>query len=205
MYDVCFFERAKTESFAYEGVTMKICVFCSAQDVPENYKKAAHALGTLLGKNGHDLVWGGTDRGLMHEVAAGVREGGGKLIAVSTELVKHKIHKSPDEAVITKSLGERKAVMLERADVLIALVGGIGTLDEITEVIELRRHSTHDKLVIVLDTDGFYDGFQAQLQRMDAEGFFLDMDKREVEGLENLVFFAKAPEEAVRYIEEHAS
>ena len=182
---------------------MNICVFCSAQDVSEEYTEAAECFGRLLGERGHTLVWGGSDRGLMRAVARGVKDSGGKLIAISMELVKHKVHKNADETIIAKTLGERKALMLERSDAVIALPGGMGTLDEITEILALKRHGVHDKIALVLNTANFYGGLKTQLETMDHAGFFANLDNDVVEGLSRIVEFADTPEDAMRYIEAH--
>lgn len=73
--------------------------------------------------------------------------------------------------VFTKDLGERKAMLLERSDALVVMVGGLGTLDEATEILELRKHGRHTKRVVLLDTAGFYDGLVTQLRRMEHDGF----------------------------------
>jgi predicted Rossmann-fold nucleotide-binding protein len=74
--------------------------------------------------------------------------------------------------IVAKSLGERKAIILERADAIVTLAGGLGTLDELTEVLELKRENLHDKPLLVLNTDGFYDGLQHQLERIANEKLF---------------------------------
>ena len=73
--------------------------------------------------------------------------------------------------VVTASLAERKAMLLERADAFVVMVGGTGTLDEATEILELKKHGLHAKPVVLLNTAGYYDGLHQQLARMDAEGF----------------------------------
>ncbi len=73
--------------------------------------------------------------------------------------------------MVTKDLAARKALLLARADAIVVLAGGPGTLDEATEVLELRKHGLHDKPVVLLNTAGFYDGLIIQLRRMDEEGF----------------------------------
>jgi uncharacterized protein (TIGR00730 family) len=129
----------------------------------------------------------------MNTVAATFREHGGKIYGYSLKVFEHETHKSADEMVIFKELGSRKAAMLDRSDVVITLPGGIGTLDEVTEVVELRKQKHHDKPIIVLDTDGFYDGFKAQLKRISEEGFLPTK-------LEDLIVFVQTPAEALEYL-----
>jgi len=73
--------------------------------------------------------------------------------------------------VIAKDLAERKALLLARSDAVVVMVGGLGTLDEATEILELRKHGLLDKPVALLNTVGFYDGVILQLRRMEDEGF----------------------------------
>lgn len=149
-----------------------------------------------MAESGHTLVWGGTNTGLMEVMASGVQEGGGRIVGVSLELWKHSNHPSADEMVIARSLGERKAIMLERSDALAMLAGGIGTLDEVTEVIELKRQGHHSKPLVILNTGGFYDGLCHQLERMETEGF--------LEGrVADLVHFCDEPDDALTYLERH--
>ena len=149
---------------------MNICVICSANNLPETYTQPAIELATLLAHSGHTLVWGGSNRGLMKVVADTAQAAGGKLIGVSVELFKQHAHTQADELIITKDLAERKATMLKRADAIVVLAGGLGTLDELTEIIELKREGEHTKPILVLNTNGFYDGLKLQLERIDTEG-----------------------------------
>ncbi|MCR4280771.1 MAG: LOG family protein, partial [Candidatus Kaiserbacteria bacterium] len=86
---------------------------------------------------------------------------------------------------------------------VIALAGGIGTLDEITEMLALKRHGDHHKPIVFLNTDGFYSGMKTQLETMDKEGFFKNLDGDVVEG--SLAYFANTPEDAMRYITDHGN
>lgn len=150
---------------------LNICVFCSAADLDEVYTAAAREFAELIGKRGHTLVWGGSDVGLMKVMADGVQGAGGRLVGISVEFLQHKARADADEMIVTASLAERKALLLERADAVVVLVGGTGTLDEATDIVELKKHGMHGKPVVVLNTAGFYDGLRQQMARMDAEGF----------------------------------
>lgn len=153
------------------AATFHVCVFCSAAELDERYTVPAREFAEQLGKRGHALVWGGSDVGLMREVADGVQRAGGRLVGISVEFLHHKARATADEMVVAADLAERKALLLARADALVVLAGGTGTLDEATEVLELRKHGLHDKPIGILNTAGFYDGLRTQLERMDAEGF----------------------------------
>jgi uncharacterized protein (TIGR00730 family) len=150
---------------------MNICVFCGSKDVAPVYREAAHRLGALMGSHGHSLVWGGSNVGLMRDVADAVQNAGGKLYGVSVENFKTSGRENADEMEIAVDLATRKGRLMERADAFVALVGGSGTLDEITDMIEQRKYGKHDKPVVVLNTNGFYDGFKQLIAQMDRDGF----------------------------------
>jgi uncharacterized protein (TIGR00730 family) len=183
---------------------MNICVFCSANDLEEKYTTPAKELAQLLAQASHHLVWGGSNYGLMRIMADGMQQGGSKLVGISMELFKANIHPTADEMVITQTLGERKAILLERADLVLVLAGGLGTLDEATEVLELRKQGWHDKDIIVLNTDGFYDGFKIQLERMATEGFLPAKEQAtiKIRPLSQLIQFVDTPTEAMALIEQ---
>ncbi|MFI0512720.1 uncharacterized protein (TIGR00730 family) [Streptomyces canus] len=174
---------------------MRICVFLSAADLDDRYTRPAREFAKLLGKGGHTLVWGGSDVGLMKVVADGVHEAGGRLVGVSVEFLSAKVRPGVDEMVITKDLAERKRLLLEKADAVVIMVGGTGTLDEATEILELKKHGHTEKPVVLLNTAGFYDGLKQQFRRMEDEGFL-------PRPLTDLVFFAEDPVGALAYLEE---
>lgn len=176
---------------------MNICVFLSAADLGPRYTEPAREFAELIGKGGHTLVWGGSDTGLMKVVADGVREHAGRLVGVSVEFLAAKARQDADEMVIAADLAQRKAELLARADAVVVMVGGAGTLDEATEILELKKHGLHTKPVVLLNTAGFYDGLKEQFRRMDAEGF-LPLP------LTELVFFAEDGASALAYLEEKA-
>ncbi|MFC1420254.1 LOG family protein [Streptacidiphilus cavernicola] len=173
---------------------MNITVFCSANALDERYTAPARDFGRLLGAQGHTLVWGGSHAGLMGIVADEAKAAGAKLVGISVELLSHKAYQGADELVTTGDLAERKAVLLARADAVVVLAGGLGTLDEVTEVIELKKHGLHVKPIVLLDTEGFYEGLRVQLARMEAEGFL-------PRPLDELVRFAADPAEALALLE----
>lgn len=172
-----------------------ICVFCSASEVDEKYVKDAGEFGRLIAENGFNLVWGGSDRGLMKVVADEVEKGGGKIIGITMEALKHKARevKAPNEMHVVADLSLRKAAYLERADAFCVLVGGVGTLDEVAEMLEHKKHKRHNKPIVFLNTENFYEGLKIQFARMASEGFL-------TEGLSELVSFANTPEEVMEII-----
>lgn len=177
---------------------MNICVFCSASDVDAHYTDAAREFATRIAEGGHTLVWGGSDKGTMKVIADAAQSAGGKVIGVTVELLKATAREKADEMHVMSTLTERKAKLLEQADAIVVLPGGLGTLDEVTEVMELKKHSQHNKLVVFLNTSSFYEGLKTQLERMDTEGFL-------PRPLNDLVYFADTPEDAMRYIEHNGN
>ena len=173
---------------------MNICVFLSAADLDERYTLPAREFAELLGAGGHTLVWGGSDTGLMKVIADGVQAAGGRLVGISVELFRNVARKNADEMVFARDLAERKALLLSRSDALVVMTGGLGTLDEATEILELRKHGLHDKPVVLLNTAGFYDGLLIQLKRMDDDGF-LPLP------LADLVYPARDAAEALAYLQ----
>ena len=165
---------------------MNVCVFCSMYDVDAKYAEPAAEFGRNLTENGHSLVWGGTDSGLMKVVSDAVKKNGGKIVGITMEGIRSTARADADELVVAKNLSERKRLMLERADAFVLLPGGIGSFDEITEILELKKHNLHDKHIIILNTDGFYAGFRTQLERMRQEGFI-------TRPLETYLHFADTP------------
>ena len=177
-------------------VVRSIGVFCSASDLEARYTQPAEEFAALLAKNGFNFVYGGTDRGLMKVMASKAQEGGSKIIGISIPHFQRHTKKDADEMIIAATLGERKTTILERSDAIVALVGGIGTLDEVTEMIELKKQGKHNKPIVVLNTEGFYNGLKMQLQKMKEDGSIPNE-------LEELVHFSDTPQEAIDYIKDN--
>ena len=160
---------------------MKIGVFCSAnKNVDKAYFKATQELGMWIGQGGHSLVWGGCRLGLMEAVAesflAGAsslpQENRGKLIGVIPEIIeeKGKSFSPVDQAVFCKNLSERKEIMITLSDVLVALPGGIGTLDEIFTVASSATIGYTDKKVILYNISGFWNPLISLMNSLESQG-----------------------------------
>lgn len=175
---------------------MNVCVFCAAADVDARYTEPAKQLAKMIAQSGHSLVWGGSDRGLMKVIADTAQAHGAPLVGITMESLRPSARANADEMIVTKDLAERKAVMLERSDAFVTLVGGTGTLDEMTELFELKRHGVHAKPLVILNTLGFYDGLRQQWQRMQTDSF-LDRLPRP---LYELIQFAETPEQVMELI-----
>lgn len=174
---------------------MNICVFLSAAELDERYTRPAREFAELIGRGGHTLVWGGSDVGLMKVVADGVAETGGRLVGVSVDFLSAAARAEAHEMVVASDLAERKALLLAKSDAVVVMVGGTGTLDEATEILELKKHGKHTKPVVLLNTAGFYDGLKQQFLRMEEEGFL-------PVPLTDLVFFAEDGVAALAFLEE---
>lgn len=136
-----------------------ICVYCSSSDaVAPIYMETARALGTQIAARGAALVYGGADLGLMGALARAVHAGGGRVVGVIPAALQARGigYALADEVIITQDLRERKAQMEARADAFIALPGGIGTLEELLEVLTLRQLQAHTKPIVLLNTADYY-------------------------------------------------
>lgn len=153
---------------------LNICVYCSASDniLPEYFTLAAD-LGRAIAARGDTLVYGGASVGLMGEIARNVQKDGGKVVGIIPQsLVDQEIAYSPaDELIVTRSFRERKAAMEERADAFVALPGGLGTLEELFEILNLRQLRLLDKPLVLLNFNGFYDPLARLIEHMEQANF----------------------------------
>lgn len=145
---------------------MNIVVYCgSSSGAEEDFIKSAKELGAWIGKNGHTLVYGGSNTGLMGAVADAVLEAGGHVIGVIPDvaLIRARKHTGLTQYIETRTMAERKSKMIELGDAFVALPGGIGTLDEITEVLSLLSLGIISEPVVFVNTDGYYEPMRAIL------------------------------------------
>jgi uncharacterized protein (TIGR00730 family) len=174
----------------------KICVFCSSSDaVEELFFKEAGNIGKAIGANQCSLVYGGTNVGLMYQVARSVHEAGGKVIGIIPEKIKDNgiAASDIDELIVTSGMMERKAQMRDLSDAFIALPGGFGTLEEILEVITLKQLGYHNKAIVFIDVNGFYTHLIGQF-----ETFYTSRFAKE--DYRKMYHVATDAEEAIRYI-----
>jgi uncharacterized protein (TIGR00730 family) len=138
---------------------MTVCVFASSSSrINSEYGLAAARLGSLLAKAGIDVVFGGGGIGLMGKLADAVVENGGKITGVIPAFMKEEgwHHNGVEEMIITQNMSERKNRMFALSDAVVALPGGMGTLEELTEAITLKQLSLWDGPIIILNTLGYY-------------------------------------------------
>ena len=151
-----------------------VCVFCaSSTRIDPAYVDLAAEVGHELARRGHDLVSGGGALSMMGAVARAVRAGGGRTTGVIPEaLLQLEVgDRDADELLVVDDMRLRKGLMDARADAFLTLPGGLGTLEELTEVWVARSLGLHVKPVVVLDVDGLYAPLRAQLQLMLERGF----------------------------------
>jgi uncharacterized protein (TIGR00730 family) len=152
----------------------RICVYAGSNaGTRPAYAAAAQALGRALAARGTGLVYGGGRVGLMGEIADAALSAGGEAIGVIPEALfdRELGHRGLSELRVVASMHERKALMAELADGFVALPGGIGTLEELIEIMTWSQLGIHAKPCGVLDAAGFYAGLQRFLDHMVAEGF----------------------------------
>ncbi|TGU91939.1 TIGR00730 family Rossman fold protein [Mesorhizobium sp. M00.F.Ca.ET.151.01.1.1] len=154
-----------------------VCVYCgSSPGRDEIYVKAGHLLGRSIAKAGLRLVYGGGTKGIMGAVAEGALKAGGKVTGIiprflinreATETALDRL----DELLITDNMHERKHKMFEKSDAFVALPGGIGTVEEIVEIMTWAQLGHHRKPIVFGNVNGFWDPMTALLDHMAAEGF----------------------------------
>ena len=152
---------------------MKACVFCSAnQQIDPDFFTLTKELGQWLAKEGHTLVYGGVNCGLMECVAKAVHEAGGRTIGVIPQIVEKsgRISDHVEVELLCDNLSDRKQLMQDQGDVFIALPGGIGTLDEVFTIAASATIGYHQKRVILYNMKGYWDSLVAMLDGLQAHG-----------------------------------
>jgi uncharacterized protein (TIGR00730 family) len=173
---------------------MRVCVFASSSNrIDGAYTDAASKLGTLLAEAGIDVIYGGGGIGLMGKLADAVLEKGGRITGVIPEFMRAEgwVHTGISEVIVTLDMGERKKRMFENADAVVALPGGIGTVEELTEAITLKQLGLYKGPVIILNTMDYYRSFIEFLDQM-ISGHFLRVEHK------GIWIVVKTPEEAMK-------
>lgn len=174
--DITHIERAVDKA----TLTMPlVAVYCGSRSGNnEVYEKAARDLGQALAENGLGLVYGGASIGLMGAVADEVVNAGAEAVGViPTFMLKHEIaHEKLTRLHLTDTMHTRKTVMAEYADAFVTLPGGLGTLEEIMEIATWRQLYQHEKPMIILNINGFYDKLIEHLEYTTEQGFMKQQD-----------------------------
>ncbi|TCT36450.1 TIGR00730 family Rossman fold protein [Martelella mediterranea] len=155
----------------------RICVYCGSRPGSHPaYMAAGKALGEAIARAGYGLVYGGGTKGIMGAVAEGVLEHDGHVLGiipeflVDMEATRDQLEKL-DELVITPDMHQRKHKMFERSDAFVALPGGIGTLEEIVEIMTWAQLGRHSKPMILGNVDSFWDPMIQLMDHMHGQGF----------------------------------
>lgn len=168
--------HTNAKSYATKGFVTVFCGSRTGND--ELYVQQAYQLGQLLAKNGFGLVYGGASIGVMGAVADGVVDNGGASIGVIPNFLLDKeiAHNRLSCLYTTDTMHTRKAIMAHLADVFIVLAGGLGTLEEMMEIATWRQLNRHDKPIILVNNNGFYNHLIAHLTHTTNAGFMNDSD-----------------------------
>jgi len=154
-----------------------VAVFCGSKDgLDPAFFQEATAFGNLLGVIGMGLVYGGGNKGLMGAVANGAMAAGVKVIGVIPEVLttwEHQ-HEGITELHVVPDMHVRKKMMYELCDAALILPGGNGTLDELFEMLTWNTLKIHDKKIILLNCNGFYDHLLAHMHVMQVQGFLYE-------------------------------
>lgn len=139
------------------------------------YKEKVRELGSWIARAGHTLIYGGSRSGLMGQLAQAAQAEKGKVIGVEPEFFIRQgvVQLDLSELIVTETMAERKQKMIELGDAFLAFPGGIGTLEEISEVMTLNFLGKLDGPIILYNVDGFYDKLKEELDYMVEEGFLL--------------------------------
>lgn len=174
----------------------KICIYCaSSNKAAAVYGDTAYELGALLAREGITTITGAGSIGLMRRVEDGTLENGGKAIGIIPRFMVEQgwHHTGLTELRITESMHERKKMMADLSDAVIALPGGCGTIEELSEIITWKQLGLYFNPIVILNINGYYDHFIAQLEQAIEEHFM-----GEIHG--NIWSVADTPAEALEII-----
>lgn len=177
-----------------------VCIFCSSSNsLNKIYYEEAELLGRLLAQNNYDIVYGGSELGIMYKVSKAAKDFGAKITGVMPEKL-FKLCGNKDfccDFFITSGIRERKAKLDEKSDAVVALAGGFGTLEELAEMIVQKQLCYNNKPIVILNTAGFYD---------DLLNFFKNIINKNfaAKEAENLYYIAKTPAETVNYLNNYS-
>jgi len=175
---------------------MNILVYCGSRSGNDPaYENAARGVGALIAQEGWGLVYGGGSVGLMGTVARTTLDLGAPVIGVIPQFLATDEVALRDctELVEVRSMHERKLHMIERSDVIIALPGGFGTMDELFEAVTWLQLGLHNKPIGLLNVNGFYDTLEQQFDRMLADGYLTEATRR-------LIYIDKDPDRLLRHL-----
>ena len=158
---------------------INVCVYCgSSSNVDDTYKKAAKNLGTLIAEQGWGVVYGGGRVGLMGIVADAALAKGAQVIGIIPEHIQAREveHTDLTELHVVDTMHVRKQMMVDKSQAFVILAGGLGTLDELFELLTWKQLGLHDKPIVVVNLNGYWSKMLESLQYIAKEGFMRDTD-----------------------------
>lgn len=182
-----------------ENKIKNICIFASSSSTIESiYFKEAYNLGIEIANNGYNIIYGGSNLGLMGEVTNAARLRGSEITGVMPQkLYDLGIH--PGECskfILTKGMRERKAKMDEISDAIIAIAGGFGTLEELSEMLVQKQLGYNNKPIVILNTNNYYKNLINFFNDIISENFAPKIT-------ESIYYIANTPKEAINYIKNY--
>jgi uncharacterized protein (TIGR00730 family) len=174
----------------------QITVYCSSSnEIPEIYFMQTEIAIRLIVENGYEIIYGGGERGLMGTVAETALKHGGKITGVIPRFMIEREweHKGITNMIHVETLHERKAKLIENSCAVLALPGGTGTLDELFDVISLKKLGLYPHPIIILNINGYYSYLNMLTDRMISERFLKVSD-------DDIWKFVSSPEEIVKLI-----
>lgn len=176
-------------------MSKRVTIFCAASDkIPEVFFKETEELTRLLIKNNFGIVYGGGSIGLMGQVAQTALELNGNIIGVIPQFMMDVEWGNPNvkDMRITETMAERKKMLIDLADAIVVLPGSTGTMDELFDALSDKKLGLLWKPIIILNTEGFYNGLQLQLKTMSDLNFMTEKHL-------NTITFVNTPSEAVQH------
>ena len=152
----------------------KVCVFCgSRKGHNPHFSNAAIMLGQAMARRDMELIYGGGGVGLMGDIAQATIDAGGRVTGIIPDFLQEKeeVLIDVDDLIITQSMHERKQIMYEMSDAFVTLPGGVGTVDEIVEMMTLSKLHQHAKPIILVNLEGYWDPFLQLMKHMQAEDY----------------------------------
>lgn len=166
-----------------------VALFCAAsENIEPLYFEAANEVGAMLGAMGAELVYGGARFGLMEATAKAAKDTGARIVGVVPDILveRDRVSMLLDERVLCRNLSERKDIMLQRSEVLVALPGGVGTLDEIFHVAAAATIGYHSKRVLLYNAGGYWNAIVGALKEMENKGFLRGGFEKYISVAENI-------------------
>ena len=158
----------------------RVAVYCSSSNkLRPSFYRDAFRLGELFAESNIQLLYGDGGIGLMNEIARGALSRGGEVVGVIPQFMVDEGWNNPNSTrtIVVQTMHERKATIVDMADAMVALPGGIGTLEELSECLTWKQLGLHVKPVVILNTDGFYDPFLHLIDHMIDEQMMRDIHR----------------------------